>query len=303
MDKTVTPSNLSTLTQAVNTYLGFAVANTIEAIDAIGEVDLTETKKTLIENALVAYDMLSDEQALQVTNYDKLTQAVEKYNKFYNFALVNNSIVETELDNPVSLKETIDLYNSLTAEEKEALECKNKMNEIMIKYVTDLINSIPDTVTSANGALIDEASKQYNSLSNENKEAITNYSKLEGAIVQFEAIAAARRTLDFNGKEAKGDEFFTVAGTLKTGMSAVTYEGTIYNYALKLDSKGKITFTAASDDTTLVIVTDSSSVKIKVNDEVITPDSNGIITTKVNKGTVTIAKGSGEGHIYLVIVG
>ena len=72
---------------------------------------------------------------------------------------------------------------------------------------------------------------------------------------------------------------------------------------LKLDSKGKITFTAASDDTTLVIVTDSSSVKIKVNDEVITPDSNGIITTKVNKGTVTIAKGSGEGHIYLVIVG
>ncbi len=302
MDNTINPSNIEVLTEANNTFNSFAVSNCIDAINNIGDVDLSLDKKTLIEEALVAYDVLSDEQAEEVTNYNLLQEAVDEYNKLYNFALVNNTIVDTELDNPMSVNEAINLYNTLTEDEKDSLECKDKINQIIVKNVLNLIDLIPDEITSASGDIIANARKEYDLLSTENKDEITNYSKLISAEDLYQAILSSRHTIDFNGNSVTGNEFFTVSGSLKSGASAYTYEGEIYNYALKIDSKAKIIFTAQADNTSLVIVTGGSTNQIKVNGTSFAP-TDGVIVTTVNKGEVIIEKGSGEGLIYLVIVG
>ena len=107
---------------------------------------------------------------------------------------------------------------------------------------------------------------------------------------------------------ASGDNsFFTVAkgtgaASLKSGVAEKTYDGVKYSSALKVESATTISFTTTST-ATLVIITDSTTITVKVDNVEKTPNSNGVIIIEnFASGSHTISRGSGEAHIYAVIV-
>ena len=298
MDKTATPSNLATLTAAINTYEGFAVTNAINAINAIGEVDLTEAKKTLIENALVAYEILSDEQAEQVTNYATLTAAVNAYNNLYDFALVNNMIVETELDNPVSMAETIKAYNSLTAEQKALLEVEDKYSQIKVSYVIYNVGLLPETIKVSDGALVNTAKELYDDLTTEEKTLVTNYEKLETAISQYDELAAQaiECTFTYDGKNlVVSNSNVTVSG--KGGTTQAEIAGNNYLSGLKMESSTSVTFTTSKTMTLTLHVTGGK--KIKVDGKSYKIPSTGVLTIEnLAAGSHTITKDTTNTLLY-----
>jgi len=262
MDKTATPSNLATLTAAINTYEGFAVTNAINAINAIGEVDLTEAKKTLIENALVAYEILSDEQAEQVTNYATLTAAVNAYNSLYDFALVNNSIVEMDLEDPVKVSEAIKLYDSLSDEDKAKLTCQDKLNQILVQYVINQIDALPETPTRAYTETINNIKAQYDTLSEAQKALVTNYQSLLDKETYIATLPSTEVsvTYDFSTgwTNAAGNDITTMTGlSVSSAATATAISKSKFAYVsevsvkVKTNDKGSTTYkVSASEDGT-----------------------------------------------------
>ena len=72
-------SNSDTLTQARSDYEAVLVQNCIDEIDAIGEVTLDSLDQIAL--ASDTYEALSEENKLQVTNYDDLLAKIDEYDE------------------------------------------------------------------------------------------------------------------------------------------------------------------------------------------------------------------------------
>ncbi len=104
----------------------------------------------------------------------------------------------------------------------------------------------------------------------------------------------ASYTLTFDnyksGETTVIDDIFTVNGNLKGNVAAKTYGGVEYTTALKMETKTVITFTTGKTYT-LTLITDGASKSIKVGNTTLKTDANGVVTTTIEAGSYSIAKG------------
>ena len=109
--------------------------------------------------------------------------------------------------------------------------------------------------------------------------------------------ASYKKTFD-NGVS---DTVFTITGNLKSGASPKTYDSITYTTALKMESSTAITFTIDSAYT-LVIITDSDSKKIKLDNSDKTTDANGVLSIDLASGSHTITKGDSMNVYALILI-
>ena len=87
--------------------------------------------------------------------------------------------------------------------------------------------------------------------------------------------------------------FVTVSGNYSTSKGSVTYAGTTYKTAVKMESATKITFTLSSEaDVTFVFggSTSAAGKQFKLNGSALTLGSDGTLTKTLSAGTYTITK-------------
>ena len=221
-DNTVVVSNYDVLVQAEAEYENFAVAGAIDLINAIGSVTLDSS--SAINLARAAYESLNDTQKTQVTNYSVLTAAEAKYESLVNVKEVNDLIASTATTAAVGdLKTVIDAYEALTAEEKSQITDTTKLSTIKVNYVIGLINTIPATVTTKDGAVIKLADAAYNALEAAEQTQVTNYSALQTAKEAYEAALAA------GVSSVNTSDFSDTSSWTITGDTTSTAEGLIGN--------------------------------------------------------------------------
>jgi uncharacterized repeat protein (TIGR02543 family) len=186
----------------------------IDAIESIGEVDLT--KEDLIVAARTQYHTLNTKQKKLVSNYAQLEEAEHKLadlkasrKKVEEVIQKIQLIGEVTQDSKDEIYEARAAYESLTEEEKMQVGQENldlllkkeaELEKILNEYaaITNTIALIDDigTVDLDKEIYIKSARKAYDSLTEEQKKQITNYEVLVEAEKQFEKILSEKKAVD-----------------------------------------------------------------------------------------------------------
>lgn len=183
----------------------------IDKINSIGEV--TIYSESIISEARSAYDALSDGAKALVSNYNVLTSAeqrlaqikadkaaaenvVQKINDIGTVTLYSESVIydARRAYNALSdeAKGYVTNYSVLLTAEKELTALKDKA---AAREVTDKINAI-GTVTTEKENLIISARKAYDSLTDTQKNMVSNYQTLLQAEAQLEVIKSDKSAVD-----------------------------------------------------------------------------------------------------------
>ena len=101
-----------------------------------------------------------------------------------------------------------------------------------------------------------------------------------------------------NFEDGTSSSFFTIVGNMKANVSSITYNNMTLAKALKMESSTSIKF-KIDCDITLVLVTDASAKKIKINGSNNVTDANGILTIKLTSGEYEITKGDQMNVFYI----
>ena len=126
-----------------------------------------------------------------------------------------------------------------------------------------------------------------------------------------EGVETVTATLSLNGAAvADPENFFVVEGTYNTKFKDASYGGVDYVSGLKLDSKGKVSFTTPEGVTATVTIVQSTwsdkAIKFDGNDLAVADATAGtgyrVYTFTVEGGEHSIGKGSGESGIFFVKV-
>ena len=244
----VTVSNYNTLTQAEDSFKEYAVTAAINAINAIGTVDLT--KGDLITTARNLYDTLTTEDKALVTNYNTLTQAEAKYSDLVKIDNVNTLINNCDTTSLESINEALNAYNALTDTLKLEIDSA-KVSSLKVKQVELLIAAIPETIEFTAKASIDAANNAYNLLTDLEKASVTNVAKLTKALEDYEALGI--QTLESLEVTTGFDTYFEVTGDPSSISASHSYE---LKSLLMFDNLSSISITSS--------VTDKGATSIKV---------------------------------------
>ncbi len=126
-----------------------------------------------------------------------------------------------------------------------------------------------------------------------------------------EGVETVTATLSLNGKAvADPENFFVVAGDYNAKFKDASYDGVDYVSGLKLDSKGKVSFTTPEGVTATVTIVQSTwsdkAIKFDGNNLAVADATAGtgyrVYTFTVEGGEHSIGKGSGESGIFFVKV-
>lgn len=126
-----------------------------------------------------------------------------------------------------------------------------------------------------------------------------------------EGVETVTATLSLNGKAvADPENFFVVEGTYNAKFKDASYGGVDYVSGLKLDSKGKVSFTTPEGVTATVTIVQSTwsdkAIKFDGNDLAVADATAGtgyrVYAFTVEGGEHSIGKGSGESGIFFVKV-
>ena len=142
-----------------------------------------------IEAAENAYNSLTNEQKLLVTNYDVLTEARADYDAVDNVVKKITAIGDVEYTENCKnlIQEARTAYNALSAELKNlvvnyAVLTKAENDYDAVDNVVKKIDNIGEVVyVGTHNAKIEEARTAYNALNAEQKAIVTNYSTLTSA--------------------------------------------------------------------------------------------------------------------------
>ena len=216
--------NYSTLVAARRTFNLLReeayVAEVEKLIDAIGEVTLDSGEA--IERAEQAYNSLSYNKQLEVSNRDVLFEARETYNELVSAHAIETvealieAIGDVTLDSGNAIEQAENAYNALTPEQQDEvrnsddlLAARAEFNELVtIKAVEDKIDAI-GTVTRDSGAAIRAAQEAYDELTAEQQKRVVNYGTLFAAIKAFrdwEDIAEVEDLIDAIGRVELTDD-------------------------------------------------------------------------------------------------
>ncbi len=302
--------------KAVKAYEDISVEYVTARIDYIGTV--TELSADDINAALKAYQELSAETKLKITNRDKLSAAQTAFEAFA-VKNVNNLIAALPAQSQFGLiidsKPAIELvtklytnikdeYRKLSDEQKgqvsltavdsalEALEAAMKPFDFK-----DLINSLPESAEDpAYMTVASQLKALYSQLTADQKALITDEETAiyEEALALYEDYASKAVVMIF----AKGNplpEGVEVNGNYKDGVSFDFNEQT-YNSPLKMESSTSVKFTANAE-MKLTLQVSAGGVKIKIDGKEYTVDGNGVLNITVTAGQHTVTKG-GSCNLY-----
>lgn len=185
-------------------------------IGNIGEVIWADYVKTSINKARVAYDALTESQKALVTLYQVLLDAEEEYDRLaaeHEYteedtamaALVDELIAaigEVTLDSGDAIKEARYAYDGLSDIQKSLVqhpeileEAEQKYDELCAAEVVAAIASMGE-ITMDSPELLQKIQTMYDSLTENQKTFVTNYGKLQEAVVQYENLLAAQSVVE-----------------------------------------------------------------------------------------------------------
>lgn len=185
-------------------------------IGNIGEVIWADYVKTSINKARVAYDALTESQKALVTLYQVLLDAEEEYDRLaaeHEYteedaamaALVDELIAaigEVTLDSGDAIKEARYAYDGLSDIQKSLVqhpeileEAEQKYDELCAAEVAAAIASMGE-ITTDSLELLQKIQTMYDSLTENQKTFVTNYGKLQEAVVQYENLLAAQSVVE-----------------------------------------------------------------------------------------------------------
>lgn len=185
-------------------------------IGNIGEVIWADYVKTSINKARVAYDVLTESQKALVTLYQILLDAEEEYDRLaaeHEYteedaamaALVDELIAaigEVTLDSGDAIKEARYAYDGLSDIQKSLVqhpeileEAEQKYDELCAAEVVAAIASMGE-ITTDSLELLQKIQTMYDSLTENQKTFVTNYGKLQEAVVQYENLLAAQSVIE-----------------------------------------------------------------------------------------------------------
>lgn len=289
----VTISNYAVLTAAEEAYSSFAVDACKNAISAIGNVTLDS--KTAIETAEGLYALLDDSQKNEVTNYATLQEARATYNSLVKVKEVEDLIASADLTNITSLKNVIDAYNQLTAEQKTQITNTSKYSDIKVNYVVLAIDALPSSITMSDGTAITTAKTAYDALSDTEKAKVTNYSKLESAIAAYNDLASSLVKWSYDGKY-KSDLITTTGSSTTKGK--ITVDGEEFTTALKINSKASVTFNLTTSKKITIYATNGTSLDIDGTVVAL----GDIVNYELTAGSHTIKQGKGETYLFVIVL-
>lgn len=189
-----------------------SVENVISLINAIPS-NVTLSDRGKVQTARNAYNALSTTQKKSVTNYSKLTDAESVISKLETdeankaaankvVALINSLPNVISISDKTAVESARSAYDDLSPSQKNYVSNYNKLlaaedaiktlekNRLAAQPVINLINDIPTSITLNSKDAIVAARNAYNKLTSEQKQYVTNYSKLtaaEEAIATLEA--------------------------------------------------------------------------------------------------------------------
>ena len=201
------------------------IANPVIAkIDAIGDVELSFECEDKIDEAIAAYEALTDAQKALVSNYDILTTAIETYEtlrtaaeKRYTDKVRSDAVIARinligRVEYTEYVKSMIDkaitAYNALTDDQKALVTNYDVLITAKLSYdklaadnakadaVKAKINAIGKVeYTDVCKGMIDDASTAYEALTDEQKFLVANRSILTTAKQTYETLKAAAEKL------------------------------------------------------------------------------------------------------------
>jgi len=187
--------------------LDVTVQKVVNQIKAIGEVTLD--REEAIAAARAAYDALTQEQKLQVTNADTLTAAEEKLAALKADKAVADAVAakieaigEVTLDSEAAIAAARTAYDALTEDQKTLVtnlqvltDAENKLEALQVMQKIDAIGE----VTLDSEAAVAAARTAYDALTEAQKTQVTNVDTLTAAEAILEALKAEKT----NKEEAK----------------------------------------------------------------------------------------------------
>ena len=267
----------------------------------------------------------------QITPTDQVVNVVEQYAGRLNGGDIkfefNDSVDDSSYDINTELKKIVTTYTNIYLVESLGIVDENSGSSgtgnensgssgesqegttigYTVSDVIALIDNLPlaANVTSSDSTAINKAKEAYDSLSQDDKNQVTNASKLEDCITALAAIKTSGVLTFASGSSVTtGDIAFTIAGSVQNDKGSATINGVEYDSCLKLDSKGSITFTITSEQkVTIYVMGKKAGNTLTIGDNKITTTAKveGYSYT-LAKGTYTIAKGSGETYVYMVVI-
>lgn len=244
--------NREELTDARETYNNLRAEETMELINQIGTVTLDN--QDIVDKAKQSYDALSDEQRELVDNSDKLFSDIEQLTNL-RIEDVNSRILAigtVTLDSEKKITEARKAYDMLSDTDKSKVTDYEKLTvaeedyeELAVNNCIELIDNIGQ-VTLNSKKSIDNAQKVYDSLSQQAKDKVTNYSTLASASSKY--IQLEKEEEDRKKTLNAGDSF-------QTSKWQVTYKKT--NISAKIlpnSTSGYYMYYYAADDETFVDV-------------------------------------------------
>lgn len=229
-------------------------------------IEANQNDLNSITSVIKAYESLKDSEKELITTP----------NRYKNLLLIRFNMLASSPINQTSISEDLvskvnDAYEFLTDEQKVSIE--SEFNDFKVSYVKAMINLIPTNVSMSDGAIISGARLAFDSLTQSLKEKIDNLLKLESAEEAYNTILAQTVKWSYDGQFTSN--LIVASGNKKD--KAQEFEGTKYNYGLKLESKnGKVNFTLQSNRKVIIYSKNATSIKL-----------NGV-STNVNDGSQTI---------------
>ena len=164
-----------------------------ELIANIGDVEYSETIKNKLYTANTRYEALTADQKVLVTNYNELETKTNIYVRVEAVYVLIDSINNVTYNNSCkkSINEARSAYDSLSDDEKELVTNYNELETktniyVRVEAVCVLIDSINNVkYNNSCKESINEARSAYDSLSDDEKELVINYSKLTNAETKY----------------------------------------------------------------------------------------------------------------------
>ncbi|MCD8205818.1 MAG: Ig-like domain-containing protein, partial [Clostridia bacterium] len=197
------------------------VQNVVDLIDAIGEVTLSQTSLSKINEAKAAYDALSSEQKDMVYNIAVLEEAISKYSalEISNVEDLISAIGDVGEGSGSLISAAREAYDSLSDEQKKEvsnvdvlLDAEETYDGIAVKVVNDAILALPalDGISSMSEVELEtilssyeEVVSLYENLSSEQKSGVTGYDVVTAGI---EKINEALNLASFRSLLSSADE-------------------------------------------------------------------------------------------------
>ena len=312
--------------KAAKAYEDISVEYVTKRIDYIGTV--TELSYDDINAALKAYQSLSADAKLKITNRDKLNSAQTAFEQFAvkNIknkidALPEQSKFNLIVDSRPAIELALDLYTNIKDEHRKLSE--EQKNEVSLTAVDgaidaltdalkpfefkDLLVSLPDSSDSPDYMTVaGKLKSSYEALTSQQKELITAEEKAvyDAAMAVYNEYASKAKVVIFAQEEESKLAALGITVSGKKGYKdkeAFDYQGTGYKNPLKMQGDTTITFTVATS-MKLTLKLSAAGKAIKIDGTDCDTDGDGVYTVTLNAGEHKLTKGDSCNIYWLTLI-